>query len=83
MSDEFYGSDDEDFDLEEEDEEFDCGIMYDGRTHKLLGCGKVGSEECDFECPHRDEMYRSLAAQSGWETRRNSGVADEKARKKS
>lgn len=71
MSDEFYGFDDEDFDVcDDEDEYFDCGIMFDGRTHKMVGCGKAGSEECDFECPYRDEMYRSLAAQAGHVTRK-------------
>lgn len=56
MSDEFYGFDDPDFDETDEDEEweFDCGMDRDGL------CGKAGSEECDFECPFRDEMYRKL-----------------------
>lgn len=70
MSDEFYGFDDPDFDLEdEEDEYFDCGAMHD-MHHRLVGCEKVGSEECDFECPYRETVERSLRAQVGWETRR-------------
>ena len=47
-------------------ENFDCGAMYsigrNGKPH-LEGCGKVGSEECDFECPFREEVERSLRAQ--------------------
>ena len=30
--------------------EFDCFMDQSGQ------CGKAGSEECDFECPYRDEM---------------------------
>lgn len=68
---------DDDYDMDEMDDEedFDCGIYFDGRTHKLLGCGKVGSEECDFECPYREEMYRSLAAQAGHVTRKKNKLA--------
>jgi hypothetical protein len=53
--------DDEDFD--DEEEEFDCGAIRDARTHKLVGCGKAGSEECDFECPYHNEMYAEMARQ--------------------
>jgi hypothetical protein len=56
--DEFDGDDNE-----YEDDEFDCGIMFDAR-HRLQGCGKAGSEECNFECPYREELGRSLRAQS-------------------
>ena len=66
-----------DFDEMDDEEDFDCGIMYDGRTHKLIGCGKAGSEECDFECPYRAEMYRSLAAQQGHITRKKNAKAKE------
>jgi len=65
-----YSDDDYEPDEMDDEEDFDCGIMFDGRTHKLVGCEKVGSEECDFECPYRDEMYRSLAAQQGHITRK-------------
>lgn len=70
MSDEFYGFDDEDFDCFDEDDEeyFDCGAMRDIH-HRLVGCDKAGSEECD-ECPEREFVERSLRAQAGWATRR-------------
>jgi len=44
----------DEFDGEEEDEfdSFDCHMTLD-RRGKPLGCGKAGSEECDFECPYR------------------------------
>jgi hypothetical protein len=40
----------------EEDDEYEgavdnCGIIPGE------GCTKAGSEECDFECPFRDELY--------------------------
>jgi hypothetical protein len=43
-----------DFDgyLEPEDEEFDCGFSPG------LGCSLIGSEECDFECPYRDDLFK-------------------------
>ena len=44
------------FDDDEEDGGFDCGRWFDGRlTHS---CALAGTEECDFECPHRDTLYR-------------------------
>jgi hypothetical protein len=64
VSDEFYGFYDPDFDEQDEDDgefDFDCGAMY-GMKGEPLGCGKVGSEECDFECPYREEVERSLRA---------------------
>jgi hypothetical protein len=79
MSDEFYGFDDPDFDDEQdfdgEDEwDFDCGAMRD-MNHRLTGCEKAGSEECEFECPHRESVERSLRAQAGWDTRRKNRKA--------
>lgn len=67
MSEEFYGFDDADFDDEQEydgDDEAgdDCGFMR-GMNHEPLGCGKAGSEECDWECPYRDEVERIMRAQ--------------------
>jgi hypothetical protein len=45
-------SDDYDEDCEEDEfESFDCAMSLDKRG-KPLGCGKAGSEECDFECPY-------------------------------
>lgn len=43
---------DDDFDDDEycDDLDFDCGMDRNGM------CGKAGSEECDFECPYRDEL---------------------------
>lgn len=47
---------DDAFDDDEEDGGFDCGRWFDGRlTHS---CARAGTEECDFECPHRDTLYR-------------------------
>ena len=34
---------------EEEDHAFDCHMDRNGN------CGKAGSEECEFECPYRNE----------------------------
>lgn len=48
-------SDDEDDDDYFEGEDiFDCG--WDGEN----GCSMAGSEDCDFECPHRDQMMAAL-----------------------
>ena len=71
MSDEpDYSDDFEDYDgLEEDEEYFDCGAMYD-INHSMVGCDKVGSEECDFECPYRESVERSLRAQAGWVKRK-------------
>lgn len=33
---------------DDEDPDFDCGMMPDGT------CMLAGSEDCDWECPHRD-----------------------------
>lgn len=70
MSDEFNDDLPDDYSDEwDDEEEFDCGAMHDARG-RLLGCGKAGSEECDFECPYREDVERSLRAQAGWVTRR-------------
>ncbi len=54
-----YFDDDEDFDVESDEWEFDCGAdRYDG-------CGKAGSEECDFECPYRDQVFGKSRAKTG------------------
>lgn len=43
--------DEDDFEDDEEEEfEFDCGLDRDGN------CGYVGSEQCEFECPFREEL---------------------------
>ena len=56
----------DDFDTGDDDDEeyFDCGMMRDGKTHRLVGCGKAGSEECDFECPYRNEAYAEMERDS-------------------
>lgn len=41
--------DDGDDDLDEE-EDFDCHMDNNGF------CGKAGSEECEFDCPYRDQL---------------------------
>lgn len=53
MSDEF---DDEGHE-EEDDEYSNCGQFFDEQgPGGVLVCGKVGSEECDWECPHSSEL---------------------------
>jgi len=56
------GSDSDGFD--DEDDEFDCGAMRD-MNHKLVGCSMAGTEDCDFDCPYRETVERSLRAQAG------------------
>ncbi|GAX43437.1 hypothetical protein NIES4075_44500 [Tolypothrix sp. NIES-4075] len=50
----WFDSDDFD-DLVEDDDfdvEFDCGFQPGS------GCLYAGSEDCDWECPYRDELHR-------------------------
>lgn len=54
MSDDY----DDDFDLEEEDEMEDCGLMPDGQ------CYMAGTEHCDFCCPNRDSVF--FAGSKAW-----------------
>jgi hypothetical protein len=35
--------------------------MICDRRGNPVGCSSAGTEQCDFECPHRDELYRVLA----------------------
>lgn len=51
MSDEFYGFDDPDFDIDEEDD-INCSGWFEpyGSPNGVFVCGAVGSEDCD-ECP--------------------------------
>lgn len=44
---------------DEDDAVYDCAMQADGN------CGKAGSEECDFECPLRDEADLRLARSKG------------------
>ena len=46
----------------EDEETFDCGIYYEKHGNKMVaaGCSLAGSEDCDFECPNRNALYRSL-----------------------
>lgn len=53
MSDEFYGFDDEDFDLDDVDE-FERDMEIDCHLDRNGFCGKAGSEECEFECPYNN-----------------------------
>jgi hypothetical protein len=59
---------DNDFYDEEEDDamdgeyDFDCGAMY-GLKGEPLGCSMAGSEDCDWDCPYREDVERSLRAQ--------------------
>jgi hypothetical protein len=59
-------------DFDDEQGDFDCGAMRD-INHRMVGCEKVGSEECDFECPYRESVERSLRAQAGWAKRKAGG----------
>ena len=34
----------------------ECGRWVDGQHTR--SCRKAGSEDCDFECPYRDSLYR-------------------------
>lgn len=40
---------------DDEDEWFDCGWV------RGAGCLLAGSEECNFECPHRRDLERGMA----------------------
>ncbi len=39
----------------DDDDFYDCGWV------RGQGCQLAGSEDCDFECPHRDALYRGIA----------------------
>lgn len=47
---------DQPFDFCECDEGAECGRWDNGRLTHL--CSKAGSEECDFECPYRESLYK-------------------------
>lgn len=56
----FYLDDDQNFFLDDElDDEsafnFDCGFAPGE------GCSMIGSEDCDFDCPYRDELMKHPA----------------------
>ena len=59
--DEFETSDD--YGDEDDEEMFDCGIYYKPHGKKMVaaGCSLVGSEQCDFECPNRDWLFKFLS----------------------
>jgi hypothetical protein len=47
-------------DYSEEGEEFEnCGGFFD---RGVFVCTKVGSEECDFECPYRRDIGMTIKA---------------------
>ncbi len=54
IDDDCYMDEDDGFD-DDEDPVFDCGW-----TPEVGGCSLAGSEDCDFECPYRDDMIRDL-----------------------
>jgi hypothetical protein len=60
---------DNDNEFDDEEDHFDCGAMRD-KNHRLVGCEMAGSEDCDFECPFRETVQRSLRAQAGWVKRK-------------
>lgn len=47
----YYDSLDDD---EDDEDFFDCGWV------RGVGCTLAGTEECDFECPYRAELYKGL-----------------------
>lgn len=51
--------------IEDEDEEweFDCHASFD-RRGRFIGCGRAGSEECEFECPYLREFEREAEARA-------------------
>ena len=59
MREDQYYFDDEEYDDEEYEDDYekalgDCGIMPGG------GCGYIGTEYCDWECPFHSEAFRQL-----------------------
>ena len=68
MGDENY-YDEDDYPDDDDEDQFDCGAMRD-MNNRMVGCQKAGSEECDFECPYRESVERSLRAQAAWAKRR-------------
>lgn len=48
FTDDEYDDDEYDDGTEDWEPEFDCGMDRSG------GCGKAGSEECEFECPYNE-----------------------------
>jgi hypothetical protein len=55
------GADEDDFEGDGEFD-FDCGAMY-GPKGEPMGCSMAGSEDCDWECPNREQVERELRAQ--------------------
>lgn len=56
MSDEFNILDD-DFDELDDEDYFDCGqFVSDG----VIYCSAAGSEDCDWDCPNRRELGKTL-----------------------
>ena len=60
----------DDFDEYDEEDDFDCGAMRD-LSGRMIGCSMAGSEDCDFDCPYRESVERSLRAQAGWAKRKS------------
>lgn len=49
--------DENEYDEDEIEDDFDCGLMSNGQ------CTKAGSEECDWSCPNREsELFAGSAA---------------------
>lgn len=46
---------DDDYPDDDDEPEFDCGWV------RGMGCTMAGSEECDWECPHRRDFERGMA----------------------
>lgn len=56
---------DDDLDDEDEDFGFDCGLDDEGQ------CSMAGTEDCDFECPHRDSS--EFVGNRAWKKKHESG----------
>lgn len=60
---EFPAPDDSDLDQFDDDEDGaepgdECGRWRDGKLAPMSRCLKLGTEECDWECPYREIMGR-------------------------
>jgi hypothetical protein len=51
-----YDETSDDFDEDGYDPGEECGRWDNGRL--TYSCSKAGSEECDWECPHRATLYK-------------------------
>jgi len=65
---------DEDYSGDEGDD-FDCGMCVDRATGELLGCQLAGTEQCDWECPYREEFSETLPSTGSGTPSESRGVS--------